>query len=224
MQATSADNERSAGRRLSALDRMVIAADAALRSVGGRSAGPARPTPADQRADTLLDDADRQLAARLMRVNHAGEVAAQALYQGQAMTARQSDVRRALRRAAREEQDHLDWCEERVRELGARPSALNALWYAGSYAIGALAGLAGDERSLGFIVETERQVVEHLGGHLERLPSGDERSRAILEQMQVDEARHGEDAERAGGAPVPPLIRRLMRLTARVMTGTAYWI
>jgi ubiquinone biosynthesis monooxygenase Coq7 len=224
MQAPSVDNGRTAGRRLSALDRVVIAADAALRSVGGRSASPARPSPADQRADTPLDDADRQLAARLMRVNHSGEVAAQALYQGQATTARQSGVRRALRRAAREEQDHLAWCEERVHELGARPSALNALWYAGSYAIGALAGLAGDERSLGFIVETERQVVEHLAGHLERLPSGDERSRAILQQMQADEARHGEDAERAGGAPPPPPIRRLMRLTARVMTGTAYWI
>src|SRR5262245_60092040 len=123
MQGTSADIDRTAGRKLSALDRMVIAADAALRSVGGRSASPARPSPAEHRADAPLDDADRRLAARLMRVNHSGEVAAQALYQGQATTARQSGVRRALRRAAREEQDHLVWCEERVRELGARPSA-----------------------------------------------------------------------------------------------------
>jgi ubiquinone biosynthesis monooxygenase Coq7 len=201
-----------------------MAADSALRSAGGGAPDPQRPSPADRLTNLNLDEADRALSARLMRVNHSGEVAAQALYEGQALTARERDVRRALRRAAREEQDHLAWCDARVRELGGNPSVLNALWYTGSYAIGALAGLAGDRRSLGFIAETERQVVEHLAGHLERLPAGDERSRAILEQMQADEARHGEDAERAGGEPLPPLIQRLMRMTARVMTGTAYWV
>ena len=223
MQEPPADNSRPASRRLSTLDRLVMAADAALRSVGAASQ-PGRPSPANERPDSDLDEGDRRVAASLMRVNHSGEVAAQALYEGQAVTARKSGVRHALRRAAREEQDHLAWCAGRVRELGGTPSVLNPLWYVGSYGIGALAGLAGDARSLGFIAETERQVVEHLAGHLERLPAGDERSRAILEQMRVDEARHGEDAERAGGEPLPPLVRRLMRMTARVMTGTAYWI
>jgi len=224
MQAHSADNARPAGRRLSVFDRLVMAADSALRASASGHAEARRPSPADERAGADLIDADRQVASRLMRVNHSGEVAAQALYEGQALTARERHVRRALRRAAREEEDHLVWCEDRVRELGGRPSALNPLWYAGSYAIGALAGLAGDARSLGFIAETERQVVEHLAGHLERLPADDERSRAILEQMQADEARHGADAERAGGVALPPPIRRLMRMTARVMTGTAYWL
>jgi ubiquinone biosynthesis monooxygenase Coq7 len=215
---------RTARSRLSYFDRLVIAADSALRASFGEIPRASRPSPADQRAESDLDDDARQLAARLMRVNHSGEVAAQALYQGQAMTARARSLRRALRRAAHEEHDHLAWCAERVRELGGKPSTLNFLWYAGSYAIGALAGLAGDRNSLGFIAETERQVVEHLSGHLDRLPAADARSRAVLERMQEDEARHGEDAERAGGARLPAPIQGLMRATARLMTGTAYWI
>jgi 3-demethoxyubiquinol 3-hydroxylase len=216
----------SAGqRRLSALDRLLVAADTALRAATGADApAPERPSPADAAAEGLLDDDARALAARLMRVNHAGEVAAQALYDGQAATARTPALRRALRRAAREERDHLAWCEARVRELGSAPSALAALWYGGSWAIGALAGLGGDRRSLGFVAETERQVVEHLERHLERLPEEDARSRAVLEQMRADEARHGADARRAGGEELPGPVRALMRLTSRVMTGTAYWI
>jgi ubiquinone biosynthesis monooxygenase Coq7 len=227
MHADHADFARDDGsmrRRLSLVDRLVIAADSVLRTRAGGPTAADRRSPAARHPETALVDGDREVAVRLMRVNHSGEVAAQALYEGQALTARESSVRRALRRAAREEEDHLVWCADRVRELGGTPSALNPLWYAGSYAIGALAGLAGDARSLGFIAETERQVVEHLDGHLERLPAADERSRAILEQMQADEAKHGEDAERAGGEPMPPLVRSFMRLTARVMTGTAYWI
>jgi ubiquinone biosynthesis monooxygenase Coq7 len=159
-----------------------------------------------------------------MRVNHAGEVAAQALYEGQAATAREPRLRRALRRAAREERDHLAWCAARIDELGGAPSVLGPVWYSGSFAIGALAGLAGASYSLGFVAETERQVIEHLEGHLDRLPATDARTRAILEQMQRDEAQHGENALRAGAAELPEPIRRLMRLTARVMTGTAFWV
>jgi len=219
-----AHTARTARSRLSPLDQLLIAADSALRASFGELPRASKPSPADQQPEGDLDDAARLHASRLMRVNHSGEVAAQALYEGQALTARERDVRRALRRAAREEQDHLAWCADRVRELGGRPSALNVLWYTGSYAIGALAGLVGDRHSLGFIAETERQVVEHLEGHLSRLPPEDARSRAVLEQMQHDEARHGQDAERAGGTPLPGPIQRLMRLTARVMTGTAYWV
>jgi ubiquinone biosynthesis monooxygenase Coq7 len=219
-----AHTDRTTRRRLSPFDRLVIAADAALRASFGGPLRPERPSPAEQRPEGDLDDDARDLAGRLMRINHSGEVAAQALYQGQAMTARERGVRRALRRAAREEHDHLAWCAGRIQELGGKPSALNVLWYAGSYAIGALAGLAGDRHSLGFIAETERQVVEHLANHLDRLPAADARSRAVLERMQDDEARHGQDAELAGGASLPAPVRVLMRATARVMTGTAYWI
>jgi ubiquinone biosynthesis monooxygenase Coq7 len=157
-----------------------------------------------------------------MRVNHAGEVAAQALYHGQALTARDADVREALLAAARDETDHLAWCERRVSELGSHTSALSPLWYAGSFVIGAIAGLAGDRNSLGFVAETERQVTEHLESHLQQLPAGDTRSRSIVEQMQRDEARHGQEAQLAGARPLPALIRGVMRNTARVMTRPAY--
>jgi ubiquinone biosynthesis monooxygenase Coq7 len=157
-----------------------------------------------------------------MRVNHAGEIAAQALYHGQALTARNPAVRRSLLEAARDETDHLAWCEQRVRELGDRTSLLAPVWYAGSFAIGALAGLAGDRTSLGFVAETERQVIEHLESHLHELPPDDERSRRIVEQMQADEDRHGSEARAAGGRELPRPVRELMRRTAKVMTGTAY--
>ena len=159
-----------------------------------------------------------------MRVNHAGEVAAQALYQGQALTARGSHVRESLRQAAQEEGDHLAWCEERLRELDSHPSVLNPLWYAGSLAIGALAGVLGDRVSLGFVAETERQVEGHLAEHLQRLPLNDERSRRILAQMKADETRHGENARAAGARELPAPVKLLMKLTARVMTRTAYWV
>jgi ubiquinone biosynthesis monooxygenase Coq7 len=159
-----------------------------------------------------------------MRVNHAGEIAAQGLYHGQALTARTPETRAALRRAAAEEGDHLAWCRDRLDELGSRTSVLNPIWYAGSVAIGAVAGLFGDRASLGFMAETERQVEGHLAEHLERLPTDDARSRAIVEQMQADEIGHGQAAIAAGGARLPDPVPRLMRLTARLMTGTAYWI
>jgi ubiquinone biosynthesis monooxygenase Coq7 len=159
-----------------------------------------------------------------MRVNHSGEVAAQALYHGQALVARSQATRAMLLDAARAETDHLAWCESRLLELGARPSLLNPLWYAGSFAIGALAALAGDRTSLGFVVETERQVEGHLGEHLGRLPVSDTRSRAILETMRAEEIAHGASAAAAGGQRLPQPVAALMRHTARVMTGTAYWV
>jgi ubiquinone biosynthesis monooxygenase Coq7 len=159
-----------------------------------------------------------------MRVNHAGEIAAQGLYHGQALTARSPATREALRHAAGEEGDHLAWCRDRLDELGSRPSFLNPLWYAGSVAIGAIAGLFGDRASLGFMAETERQVEGHLASHLDRLPPDDARSRAIVETMQADEVNHGRAALAAGGATLPEPVPRLMRLAARIMTSTAYWI
>jgi ubiquinone biosynthesis monooxygenase Coq7 len=159
-----------------------------------------------------------------MRVNHAGEIAAQALYHGQALVARSAATRELLLKSAREETDHLAWCETRLKELESRPSLLNPLWYAGSFAIGALTGLLGDRTSLGFVVETERQVEGHLDEHLARLPPDDDRSRAILEAMRNDEIAHGTNARAAGGAELPSPVRSLMRSTARVMTSTAYWV
>ncbi|HWP94672.1 MAG TPA: 2-polyprenyl-3-methyl-6-methoxy-1,4-benzoquinone monooxygenase [Gammaproteobacteria bacterium] len=210
-------------RRYTPLDRFLIELDHALRTVCAPHRA-ARPMPGREHDDTALTPAERVRAARLMRVNHAGEVAAQALYQGQAATASLGDVRAAMERAAAEENDHLAWCEERLAQLGGRTSLLGPFWYAGSFAIGALAGLAGDRWSLGFVAETERQVVEHLDDHLRRLPANDARSRAILEQMREDERHHGATASRAGGAPLPEPIRHLMRLTSKVMTTTAYWV
>jgi len=215
------------GRNHSLLDVLVSGFDQALKTMAGSAAGSGRPNPAMQAAPAgaeTLADAQRRHVAGLMRVNHSGEVAAQALYQGQALTARLENVREAMERAAVEEIDHLKWCQERLQELGSHTSVLNPLWYAGSFAIGALAGIAGDRWSLGFVAETEKQVVDHLQGHLERLPLEDERSRAILEQMKQDEQHHGQAAADAGGARLPAPFRHLMTLTSRVMTRTAYWI
>ena len=171
-----------------------------------------------------LNDAERREAAALMRVNHAGEVAAQALYHGQAALARNPETREMLLRAAREEADHLGWCQQRLRELGSRPSVFGPLWYAGSFAIGALAAALGDRISLGFVAETERQVEGHIDSQLERLPAADTRSRAILEAMRHDEIEHGEAAISAGGSELPAPAREVMRGTARVMTFTSYWV
>jgi len=171
-----------------------------------------------------MSDADRRESAALMRVNHSGEVAAQALYHGQALISNSSATRDLLFKAAREETDHLAWCETRLKELGSRPSLLNPLWYCGSFVIGALAAATGDRTSLGFVVETERQVEGHLDEHLARLPSGDTRSRAILNVMRTDEIGHGAAARTAGASELPAPIRVLMRHAARVMTTTAYWI
>jgi ubiquinone biosynthesis monooxygenase Coq7 len=172
----------------------------------------------------VLGEAEIRHVAGLMRVNHSGEIAAQALYRGQALMARDAATRVSLLDAAREEQDHLAWCEARLRELQAQPSRLNAFWYAGSFAIGVVAAALSDRISLGFIAETERQVEGHLAEHLQKLPASDERSRRILEVMKDDEVRHGQAAINAGGAPLPSFVRFAMQMTSRVMTRTAYWI
>lgn len=211
-------------RDLSIFDQALISIDHGIRTVFGTPATSERADPAAHLPEADLTEEERRTAARLMRVNHAGEVSAQALYQGQALTARLPEVRDKMERAALEENDHLAWCERRTKELGSHTSLLNPLWYAGSLAIGALAGRIGDKWSLGFIVETEHQVVRHLEDHLGRLPPSDERSRAILSQMKVDEAHHATTAFEAGAAPLPDPVKRLMTLTSRLMTTTAYWI
>lgn len=211
----------AADRHLSLVDRLIQELERAMRTVAAANVA-SRPNPAGSSLESLAEDEARRHAAALMRVNHAGEIAAQALYHGQALTAHNPKTREALLLAARDETDHLAWCEQRVRELGDRTSLLAPVWYAGSFAIGALAGLAGDRNSLGFVAETERQVIEHLESHLHALPEGDERSRRIIEQMRDDEARHGSEASAAGGRELPRLVRELMRRTARVMTRTAY--
>jgi len=209
----------------SPIDNLLVSVDRALRSVFVTPTA-ARPTPrpAIDTADAALTPAEKREAASLMRVNHAGEVAAQALYHGQAAFARRPEVRDMLLRAAREEADHLAWCDQRLRELGSRPSVLGPLWYAGSFAIGAAAAVAGDAVSLGFVSETERQVEGHIDSHLEKLPAGDARSRAVLEQMRADEIAHGSAARAAGGVDLPPPVQVAMRTTASVMTNTSYWL
>ncbi|MEJ8569087.1 2-polyprenyl-3-methyl-6-methoxy-1,4-benzoquinone monooxygenase [Elongatibacter sediminis] len=209
-------------RTFSPLDRALIRLDQALRLSAGAAPEPGRANPAGDTADIDLEDTERRHVAGLMRVNHAGEICAQALYAGQAATARDDSVREAMQQAADEEIDHLAWCEDRLEELDSRPSLLNPVWYAGSYAIGALAGLAGDRWSLGFVRETENQVEAHLAEHLERLPAGDARSQAILDQMKSDEARHADMAEQAGGRVLPRPARRLMAATAGIMKALAY--
>ena len=204
------------------LDTAIAVLDRALRAVCA-PARACRPAP-ESRSPQPLSDTDRRTSAALMRVNHAGELAAQALYHGQALVARSETTREMLLAAARSESDHLAWCEMRLRELGARTSLLNPLWYLGSFAIGAAAALLGDRASLGFVAETERQVEGHLDQHLDRLPQADTRSRAILQAMRAEEIAHGASAMAAGGTALPTPVRALMRHTARVMTGTAYWI
>lgn len=214
-------HEMTPDRRLSPLDRLLEQVDLALRAAVGRPHAQ-RPNPGAGLDGHLADEATRRHVAGLLRVDHAGEVAAQGLYHGQALTARRPEIREAMTRAAREEGDHLSWCHDRLSELGDRPSLLNPLWYAGSLAIGALAGAAGDRWSLGFMAETERQVEGHLDDHLGRLPDGDARSRAILQQMKADEVGHAQAAMAAGGTELPAPVKRLMTLTGRVMTTTAY--
>lgn len=212
------------------LDTFISAADRALRALlappaAGRpvpTPPPVLPGPDTHKGDAALSPDDRKESAALMRVNHAGEVAAQALYHAQALFARDPEVRDFMLHAAREETDHLAWCESRLKELGSRPSVLNPLWYAGSFGIGTLAALLGDRASLGFVAETERQVEGHLKEHLDRLPAEDQRSRAIVAAMCHDEISHGKGAQGAGGLPLPGPVRELMRRTARVMTHTAY--
>ncbi|MEJ2172107.1 MAG: 2-polyprenyl-3-methyl-6-methoxy-1,4-benzoquinone monooxygenase [Woeseiaceae bacterium] len=209
-------------RDLTPLDRLISGLDNALRTVAAPAGKSARQSPAGDIPAADLDPGQRQHSAGLMRVNHAGEIAAQGLYQGHAAVARSPEIEEQMQRAATEELDHLAWCEQRLSELDSRPSRLSPLWYAGSFAIGAASGILGDRWSLGFIAETENQVCEHLSAHLERLPERDARSRAIVERMREEEKAHGEDAVNAGAADLPLPVKRLMRLTAKVMTTTAY--
>jgi ubiquinone biosynthesis monooxygenase Coq7 len=203
------------------LDRFIAQFDRALRTLNNVGAA-SRASPAAALPEAGLTEPDRRHAAALMRVNHVGEVCAQALYQGQALTARDEHARQALERAAREEEDHLAWSEQRVRELGGRTSLLNPVWYAGAFAIGTIAGALGDRWNLGFLAETERQVEEHLSGHLQRLPAEDARTRTLVEAMRADEARHRDTALGLGAAELPPPVRLAMRVASGFMTRVAY--
>lgn len=211
-------------RHFSLADRLIQQFDQAVRTVAGKPLTSDRPNPAKGLAEAELPEADRQHTAALMRINHTGEVCAQALYQGQALTAKLSEVRQNMELAAIEENDHLEWCETRSKELGGRTSYLNPLWYAGSFAIGATAGLIGDKWSLGFVAETEKQVVKHLDEHLLQIRPEDAKTRAILEQMKTDEQHHANTALAGGGATLPLPVRLAMQLTAKLMTITTYRI
>ena len=203
------------------VERLIGEFDRALRAIAG-VANASRPSPGEKKPEAQLDERERAHAAALMRVNHVGEVCAQALYQGQSLTARDPHARAALQQAAREEEDHLAWSAERIRELGGRPSLLNPLWYAGAFAIGTAAGVLGDRWNLAFLAETEKQVEEHLTGHLGQLPPADERTRAVVEGMREDEAKHRMTAVRMGAMDLPGPVRTAMRFASRVMTTVAY--
>lgn len=208
-------------RHYSPLDKFISTLDSGLRTVFSTPAAQ-RANPADSIAEAELSEQERQLAGRLMRINHAGEVAAQGLYQGQALTARLPEVREKMEQAAAEENDHLNWCATRIEEMGTHKSYLDPFWYGGSVMIGALAGLIGDKWSLGFVAETEQQVVKHLDSHLAKIAEKDEKTRAILTQMKMDEGKHATTALESGGAQLPAPIKMLMKLTSKVMTKTAY--
>lgn len=208
-------------RHLNISDRCLTELDNALRTLMARPRS-ARELPATAAPDSQLSDAQRKLASRLMRVNHSGEIAAQALYRGQAFVARDEQLRASLLQAANEEYDHLAWCRQRTEKLGGSTSKLAPFWYAGSFLIGMTAGLAGDRNSLGFLAETEKQVAEHLDSHLQKLPAVDNESRSILQQMRSDEVRHGDDAIARGAGPLPQPVRIVMRMAASVMTGISY--
>ncbi|MCY4265056.1 MAG: 2-polyprenyl-3-methyl-6-methoxy-1,4-benzoquinone monooxygenase [Gammaproteobacteria bacterium] len=207
---------------LNPIDQCLVQFDRALRTCMPGANHAERPSPAVSKSCAGLNETERQHSAGLMRVNHTGEVCAQALYAGQASTARLGEVRATMEEASAEEIDHLAWCEQRLEELDSRPSLLNPLFYGVSFGVGALAGLVGDRWSLGFVAETERQVCEHLENHLQRLPEGDTRSKAVLEQMLIDEKKHGDAAKEAGGRNLPAPIRHSMLLLAEVMKKSTY--
>jgi ubiquinone biosynthesis monooxygenase Coq7 len=211
-------------RAYSPADILIDHADRVLRTLAGHAKTTGRDNPADSASHAELSDEEAKLSARLMRVNHAGEVAAQALYQGQALTARNKSVQEKLKQAAEEENDHLAWCRKRVNELGEHTSRLDPIWYASSLAIGAVAGLAGDKWNLGFLAETEKQVVDHIDNHLEQLPKADQKTRAILQQMHVDENQHATTAIEQGGADLPEPIKQGMAVVSKIMTKTSFWI
>jgi len=211
-------------RHYSLFDSLIMETDKALKTVLGQPETTDRPLPGKELEEQELTAQEQAVSARLMRVNHSGEVSAQALYQGQALTATLPEVRSAMEQAALEENDHLVWCQQRVDDFGSHTSVLNPLWYAGSFVMGAVAGKVGDKWSLGFVAETEKQVVKHLDEHLEQISVHDEKSRAILEQMRVDELHHGTIALEAGGATLPKPVQVVMGLMSKVMTKTSYWV
>ena len=206
------------------LDQLCLSVDQALRAVFANAKTSERVYPAKSALEGDLSADDRKHIAGLMRINHAGEVCAQALYHGQGLVSRRLDVKEKMQQAALEEGDHLAWCNKRLAELGSHPSYLNPLWYAGSFGIGLTAGLIGDKWSLGFLAETEKQVVEHLETHLQQLPEYDQRSYRILEQMRQDEAQHRDEALQSGAADLPEWLKKIMKLTSKVMVKTAYWV
>lgn len=209
-------------RQLSKIDKLIGGLDNALRTIAAPSTNIVRASPARDVAESPLTEREKVHSAGLMRVNHAGEVAAQGLYQGHAAVAQDPSIEQQMTQAADEELDHLGWCEQRLTELDSRPSMLGPAWYAGAFTIGAASGLFGDKWSLGFIEETERQVSAHLTSHLDMLPEDDKKSRAIVRQMRVEEEQHGANAVEAGAAPLPGVVRQLMTVTAKIMTKTAY--
>ena len=209
-------------QRLSAIDHFLVQADQALRTLAGSAPQPNRESPARGTAEGELSEQEKRHAAGLMRVNHSGEVCAQALYQGQALTAKLPEVGQQMAEAAAEEIDHLAWCEERINQLDGKPSLLNPLWYAASFGIGATAGLISDKLSLGFVAATEDQVCNHLQEHLDRLPANDSKSRAVVEQMLVDEKHHAESALDAGGYSFPSPVKKLMTVVSSAMTASSY--
>jgi ubiquinone biosynthesis monooxygenase Coq7 len=211
-------------RNFTPVDRAINIMDQALRLSAGLAPDPSRPNPAGSTPDSDLNEETRKHIAGLMRINHTGEICAQALYSGQAVTARNKEIKEEMHAAAQEELDHLSWCEQRLQELDSNTSLLNPLWYAGSFAMGAIAGLAGDGWSLGFLKETEIQVEAHLAEHLEQLPEEDKRSQAILDQMKTDEARHAEMAATAGAYELPEPIKDAMSFTSKIMKAVAYRI
>ena len=211
-------------RHLNPIDQFIVQSDHALRTIFGKPVTTERNNPSTGTPETPLSDTERKLSSSLMRVNHSGEVSAQALYQGQALTARLDQVRESMHRAALEENDHLAWTEQRLTELSSQKSILNPIWYCGSFAIGAVAGLLGDKWSLGFVAETEHQVVRHLDEHLEKLPENDHRSEAVLKQMKADEAHHATVALEGGGVELPWAVKKLMAAMSKVMTSSAYYV
>jgi ubiquinone biosynthesis monooxygenase Coq7 len=211
-------------RRLSLIDRFIIEADSVMRTITNQGHSAGRPSPAEGHTDTELDESDRKHVAGLMRVNHTGEVCAQALYQGQALTARLPKVREEMQQAADEEIDHLVWCEQRLRELDSHTSYLNPAWYGMSFALGAIAGALGDNVSLGFVAATEERVCNHLKDHLKALPGDDRKSQLILQKMLEDEERHGSNALKAGGKDFPTPVKNAMTAMSGLMTGSSYRI
>ncbi len=211
-------------RHYTFLDRLCLSLDQVVRTLNHQAKTTGHPNPAKDIEESVLNDKQRERSAALMRINHAGEVCAQALYHGQGVISRDVDVQEKMQRAAIEEGDHLSWCHERLEELGSHTSYLNPLWYAGSFCIGVVAGIMGDKWSLGFVAETERQVIQHLQGHLHLLPRQDQRSYHIIKKMEEDERHHRDDAMACGAKELPDILKKSMAMTSKIMVKTAYWI